>query len=58
MGEKRGRNIDVRGRRRSVASRSRPDQGSNPQPRYVPDGELNPQLNPQPFGAQDDTPTN
>ena len=35
--EKEGeRNIDVREKHQSVASCMRPDQGSNPQPRYVP----------------------
>ena len=32
----RERNIDVREKHGSVASRMRPDQGSNRQPKYVP----------------------
>ena len=38
---------------RSAASPTFPDQGLNPQPRYVPDWELNP----QPIGVWGDIPT-
>ena len=51
---KREREIDVTEKHRSVASCLHPNLGSNCNPGMCPDQELNPQC----FGAQNDTPTN